>query len=141
MTLTPARMALLIEARQAFEKGNLQDAKSKAYRAKVLHGPYSMWEFGDRPDRLLSEIAAAEGKQSSKAPERDPHRAVGLLIVFEDCQPRASDRQPAPVERVEWLTAASAVVLSLAVAVPPASAQWIVYDPTNFSQNVLTAAR
>jgi P-type conjugative transfer protein TrbJ len=24
---------------------------------------------------------------------------------------------------------------------PPASAQWIVYDPTNFSQNVLTAAR
>ena len=39
------------------------------------------------------------------------------------------------------LAAASAVALSLAVAVPPASAQWIVFDPTNFSQNVLTAAR
>jgi conjugal transfer/entry exclusion protein len=37
--------------------------------------------------------------------------------------------------------AASAVVLTLAVEAPPASAQWIVYDPTNFSQNVLTAAR
>lgn len=43
--------------------------------------------------------------------------------------------------KLRHLAAASAVVLSLAVAVPPASAQWIVYDPTNFSQNVLTAAR
>lgn len=39
------------------------------------------------------------------------------------------------------LAAANAAVLSLAVAAPPASAQWIVYDPSNFSQNVLTAAR
>jgi P-type conjugative transfer protein TrbJ len=39
------------------------------------------------------------------------------------------------------LASASAVVLTLAVTAPPASAQWIVYDPTNFSQNVLTAAR
>ena len=43
--------------------------------------------------------------------------------------------------KLRHLAAASAVVLSLAIAVPPASAQWIVYDPTNFSQNVLTAAR
>jgi P-type conjugative transfer protein TrbJ len=39
------------------------------------------------------------------------------------------------------LAAASAAVLSLAVVAPPASAQWVVYDPTNFTQNVLTAAR
>ena len=39
------------------------------------------------------------------------------------------------------LAAASAVALSLAIAVPPASAQWIVFDPTNYAQNVLTAAR
>lgn len=40
----------------------------------------------------------------------------------------------------------AASVLSLPVAlspvmVPPASAQWIVYDPTNYVQNVLSAAR
>ncbi len=35
------------------------------------------------------------------------------------------------------MLAASAAVMSPA----PASAQWIVYDPNNFSQNVLTAAR
>ncbi|MER2507134.1 MAG: P-type conjugative transfer protein TrbJ, partial [Amaricoccus sp.] len=27
------------------------------------------------------------------------------------------------------------------VLTPPAAAQWIVYDPTNYAQNVLTAAR
>ncbi|NTG28723.1 P-type conjugative transfer protein TrbJ [Agrobacterium rhizogenes] len=43
--------------------------------------------------------------------------------------------------KLRHLAAASTVALSLAIAVPPASAQWIVYDPTNFSQNVLTAAR
>jgi len=45
------------------------------------------------------------------------------------------------VIKLRHLAAASAVVLTLAVEAPPASAQWIVYDPTNFSQNVLTAAR
>jgi type IV secretion system protein TrbJ len=38
------------------------------------------------------------------------------------------------------LVAMGAVTLSLAVA-GPANAQWIVFDPTNFSQSVLTAAR
>jgi type IV secretion system protein TrbJ len=36
---------------------------------------------------------------------------------------------------------AGAMALPLAVAAEPAHAQWIVFDPTNFSQNVLTAAR
>jgi P-type conjugative transfer protein TrbJ len=42
------------------------------------------------------------------------------------------------------LLAAAALSLPLSMSplmTPPASAQWIVYDPTNFSQNVLTAAR
>jgi P-type conjugative transfer protein TrbJ len=43
--------------------------------------------------------------------------------------------------RVRTALAAGAAVLALATASVPASAQWIVYDPTNFSQNVLTAAR
>ncbi len=37
--------------------------------------------------------------------------------------------------------AAGVAILTLATASLPAHAQWIVYDPTNFSQNVLTAAR
>ena len=37
--------------------------------------------------------------------------------------------------------AAGVTALTLVTASVPAHAQWIVYDPTNFSQNVLTAAR
>jgi type IV secretion system protein TrbJ len=44
------------------------------------------------------------------------------------------------MRRLCVLAAASAVALSLA-AVSPASAQWIVFDPNNYVQNVLTAAR
>ena len=36
---------------------------------------------------------------------------------------------------------AGAAMLSLALAAAPAHAQWTVFDPSNFSQNVLTAAR
>jgi P-type conjugative transfer protein TrbJ len=39
------------------------------------------------------------------------------------------------------MRAVLAAVLTLATASVPAGAQWIVFDPTNFSQNVLTAAR
>ena len=37
--------------------------------------------------------------------------------------------------------AAGVTALTLVAASVPAHAQWIVFDPTNFSQNVLTAAR
>ena len=43
--------------------------------------------------------------------------------------------------RLRAALTASAAVLALATAGVPAHAQWIVFDPTNFSQNVLTAAR
>ena len=39
------------------------------------------------------------------------------------------------------LLAASAVTFTLAVVGVPARAQMTVFDPTNYSQNVLTAAR
>ena len=44
------------------------------------------------------------------------------------------------MRRLCFLAAAGAVALSLA-AMSPASAQWIVFDPNNYAQNVLTAAR
>jgi P-type conjugative transfer protein TrbJ len=43
--------------------------------------------------------------------------------------------------RLRHLAAASAVALWLTVAAPPLSAQSIVFDPNNYAQNVLTAAR
>ncbi len=43
--------------------------------------------------------------------------------------------------RFRGALAAGVAVLTLSTAGVPTYAQWIVYDPTNFSQNVLTAAR
>jgi P-type conjugative transfer protein TrbJ len=43
--------------------------------------------------------------------------------------------------RLRPALAAGVAMLTLAALGVPAHAQWIVYDPTNFSQNVLTAAR
>ncbi len=43
--------------------------------------------------------------------------------------------------RFRTALAAGVTALTLVTAGIPAHAQWIVYDPTNFSQNVLTAAR
>jgi P-type conjugative transfer protein TrbJ len=42
---------------------------------------------------------------------------------------------------IRRLASASVVTLSIALAAPPSSAQVIVFDPNNYSQNVLTAAR
>jgi P-type conjugative transfer protein TrbJ len=43
--------------------------------------------------------------------------------------------------RLRAALATGVAVLTLSTAGGPAHAQWIVYDPANFSQNVLTAAR
>ena len=45
------------------------------------------------------------------------------------------------MNKLRALARASAVALTLAVAAPPAFAQWIVFDPNNYAQSVLTAAR
>ncbi|MBL1255951.1 P-type conjugative transfer protein TrbJ [Methylocystis sp. Sn-Cys] len=42
--------------------------------------------------------------------------------------------------RIRRLAAASAFALSLAFLSAPASAQFVVFDPTNYAQNILTAA-
>jgi type IV secretion system protein TrbJ len=43
--------------------------------------------------------------------------------------------------RIRHLVAASAVALSIIAADTPSSAQVIVFDPNNYAQNVLRAAR
>ena len=43
--------------------------------------------------------------------------------------------------RLRAALVAGVAALSIAAASVPAHAQWIVFDPTNFAQNVLTAAR
>ena len=47
----------------------------------------------------------------------------------------------APRHRIRAAFVAATILSASPLVTPQASAQWIVFDPTNFSQNVLTAAR
>ncbi len=47
---------------------NLDRALHLAEQANKLHGPYSAWDFGERPDKLIKEIQVARGKLKGVAP-------------------------------------------------------------------------
>lgn len=51
---------LMADARKLYVQGSLDEAEKKAYKAKQLHGPYGVFDFGDRPDKLLEEIGKAK---------------------------------------------------------------------------------
>ncbi len=45
------------------------------------------------------------------------------------------------MNRLYRLATASMIAITVAVSLRPASAQFVVFDPNNYAQNVLTAAR
>jgi hypothetical protein len=51
-----AAASLLVEARQHLQNGNLDKAEECALKAERLHGPYSMWDLGDRPQKVLAAV-------------------------------------------------------------------------------------
>jgi type II secretory pathway component GspD/PulD (secretin) len=53
---------LLAEARHRFEKRDYDGAEKLAYEAQTKHGPYSVWDLGDRPNKLLADVQAARQK-------------------------------------------------------------------------------
>lgn len=56
---------VLAEARQLYQQGRYEEAKAKAQRADALHGPYTVFERGDRPQKLMAEIEMAQAKAPS----------------------------------------------------------------------------
>src|SRR3546814_11524391 len=83
-----------------------------------------------RPRWIPAGLAAAARCRLGVRPHSRPHQPGEQAMIF-----RRS--------RAAFLAAS---ILSIPVAlspvmVSPASAQWIVYDPTNYVQNVLSAAR
>ncbi len=57
---------VLMEARKAYDQGQYEEAKAKAMRADAMHGPYSILDRGERPQKLLAEIDAAQVKVKPK---------------------------------------------------------------------------
>jgi type II secretory pathway component GspD/PulD (secretin)/tetratricopeptide (TPR) repeat protein len=55
---------VLAEGRKQLEQGNWAEAERLAHRAERLHGPYSLWDMGDRPQKLLAQIETAKSKEN-----------------------------------------------------------------------------
>jgi type II secretory pathway component GspD/PulD (secretin)/tetratricopeptide (TPR) repeat protein len=53
---------LLMDARKLYDQGKFAEARTMAYKASAMHGPYAMWDFGDRPEKLIADIDNAEAK-------------------------------------------------------------------------------
>src|SRR5262249_20424956 len=54
---------VLVEGRKLLEKGDLDGAEKAAYKAQDLQGPYSVWDLGDRPQKLMAEVEPSRAKQ------------------------------------------------------------------------------
>ncbi|MGH7169649.1 MAG: hypothetical protein ACRELG_05150, partial [Gemmataceae bacterium] len=54
---------LLAEARIRLEKKDYAGAEKLAWEARSKHGQYSIWDLGDRPNKLLADVEAARQKE------------------------------------------------------------------------------
>jgi type II secretory pathway component GspD/PulD (secretin) len=80
---------LLVEGRKLLEKGNLDEAKQVAFRADRLHGAYSIWDLGDRPQKLLADI------ESARAKNRKVQLPPPVQVVQKDTTKDSSTKAPA----------------------------------------------
>lgn len=85
---------MLTEARQLFAAGKLTAAKELAWQAQKKHGPYDIWDIGDRPQTLLTEIARAEFARKDVAvpPSSEVQRTQGVAVDGE--LPGAAELNP-----------------------------------------------
>ncbi len=78
---------VLLEARKLYEQGEFENATKTAYKAQQLHGPYNVWEMGDRPQRLIAEIETAKIKEKrdgsfvKKNPSKEAIKTADPAII------------------------------------------------------------
>ena len=65
-----ALMAKTAPGSEAERAANLDQALQMAQRADQLHGPYSAWDLGDRPDKLVKDDPG-RARQAQERPARD----------------------------------------------------------------------
>jgi type II secretory pathway component GspD/PulD (secretin) len=110
---------VLAQARSEFAQGHLAEAERLAHKAEVLHhGPYNIWELGDRPQKLLVEIdtARVKGKQNQMPP------APSAVVKNDTKIPIVpSNQAPAPVwpAKVDVNLSVTAPAVGQAPSTPP----------------------
>ena len=76
---------------------SLGEAQEMALQSERLHGPYSIWDLGDRPSKVIAEIEtsrlklknaiARSGGRPSKGSSAEPDRVVGGMPLKKDAPP------------------------------------------------------
>src|SRR5262249_16982029 len=77
---------VLVEGRKLLERNDLDGAARAAHRAETLHGPYDIFDLGDRPNKLLADVQAARERQRH-TPLPPPPGAPGA-VARNDTPPR-----------------------------------------------------
>jgi Flp pilus assembly secretin CpaC len=66
----------LADARRLVAQKDYENAEKAAFRAEKLHGPYTIWDLGDRPQKVLSDIRAAKAKDKEHPPAKPTDAAL-----------------------------------------------------------------
>jgi type II secretory pathway component GspD/PulD (secretin)/tetratricopeptide (TPR) repeat protein len=80
---------VLTDARRLYEQGKYDEAEKLAYKAGNLHGPYGMWDFGDKPDKLIAEIHTAKEKSRRVKVPPVPGTPAGATTAVASKKPDA----------------------------------------------------
>lgn len=94
--MSEARAVLALPARNEQERVKyLEEALKIARQADALHGPeYSLWETGDRPDRLVRDVEAALAQMRSRVPA--PPALPSVQAAQDATRSKPPMRLPAP---------------------------------------------
>ena len=88
-------ITVLAEARKLMQKGDYVAAERAAYRARTLHGPYSVWDFGDRPSKVLADIDTARATHKNPLDKPAPDLAKKDGDKTAVAVNKADDKRPA----------------------------------------------
>lgn len=98
---------MLANARKLYEQGKYDDAEKMAYAAGRLHGAYGMWDFGDKPEKLVADIRTARDKsrKTKTPPAPSAVTAVAAKKPTTNAKPHlASGVQQASAPAPSWPT-------------------------------------
>jgi type II secretory pathway component GspD/PulD (secretin) len=96
----------LASARRLYKEGHLAAAEREAHRAAELHGPYTWWDRGERPDDLIAQIRAARAKARPAPAKTRPAPAKTRPA------PAAAKMETSPSEELSFLTISKAPTTS-----------------------------
>ena len=114
--LTQQAKALFLQPwrTEAERASHVEQALKLARRADFLHGPaYSVWEFGDRPDKLVKELDAAQAQAKAARPRvpAPPANASTLAPIAPKAKPVRLPAPPATSTAAAKPDAAAAPIL------------------------------